>query len=131
MDYNRDVRFHCTRGVLRQGKKSKHSILTQCKTVMKVLSCNPDYGVSVSRFSPLRKMRVPVPDFHIGKRGGYRLIYSKSIVGQVVCIVFLSLYFKSTISDLDDSTYHQLSEISKNVISDPFSYDWEDMPLSE
>lgn len=131
MGYDHDVRFHCTQGIRKQGKKSKHTILTQCGTVMTVLSHNPDYGVSVSRFTPLRKMRVHVPQFRIGKRAGYRLIYAKSIIGQVVYIVFLSLYSKSNISDLDNSTYRQLLETSEAILSDPFSYDWEDFPVVE
>ncbi len=96
---------------------------------MKVLSFNPDYGVSLSGFNPLRKMRVHIPQYRIGKRGGYRLIYSKAIIGQIVYIVFLSLYSKSKVSDLDNSTYQQLIEISEEILSDPFSYDWED-PVS-
>jgi len=131
MAYSYDVRFHCTQGVQRQGKKSKHSILSHCKNITKVLTCNPDYGISVSRFGSLKKMRIAIPKFHLGKSGGYRLIYSKTIIGQVVYVVFLSVYFKSDISDLNNSTYSHLVDLSKEIFNDPLSYAWEDTDLIE
>lgn len=120
-----DVRFHCSKRVRHSGKKARHEVLTACKTVCDVLRLNPHYGVSIPRFHELRKMRMRVPGYNIGKSGGYRLIYRAQEMDQGIYIVFLETYSKSDREDLDHDAYKTLVAEADSILSQPLIYDWE------
>ena len=83
-----DVRFHCTARLRRSGKKSKHGVHHCCSELKKVLALNPNYGPVIPGHNALRKMRVHVPQFNIGKSGGYRLIYCAEIIDHAMHVIF-------------------------------------------
>jgi len=92
MVYSFDLKFHCSKRVLRSCKKSKkHNIQSQCQNVLKVLSINPERGIPVARYGKLRKMRVPIPKLALGKSGGYRLIYRTTLIDEIQYVVFLEV----------------------------------------
>ena len=124
-----DLKFHCSKRVLRSCKKSKqHNVSSQCQNVMKVISLFPERGVSIPRFSKLRKMRVPLPHLSVGKSGGYRLIYRTSIIDEIRYVVFLEVYFKGKKDDLTSGEYSELLNESEEILEDPLSFDWDDQP---
>ena len=126
--YNLGYKYHCSNRVLRSCKKSKkHQVTSQCSNVMKVLSIHPKRGLSIKRFSKLRKMRVPLPNLSLGQRGGYRLIYRTSIIDEIRYIVFLEVYFKGKKQDLTTEEYSILLEESETILSDPLEYEWSDL----
>ena len=119
-----DVRFHCTRGTQKSGKKSAHAVLDQCGVVRKVLAENRNYGVPVSGHGSLRKMRVRVPSLKKGKSGGYRTIYSTRVIDETTYIVFVALYFKSDVSDLTRGEYVELEKFADELLSNPLEHEW-------
>lgn len=127
MAFSGDVRFHCTARAKRSCRKSKHSISDACRTVMRVLETNPEYGVPIPGHGSLRKMRVAAPKLKVGKSGGYRLIYRKSRVDEIEYVVFLEVYFKGDVSDLSDQAYRQLAAEAEAILSDPLGVSWEDL----
>jgi hypothetical protein len=97
---------------------------------MVVLRGNPEYGVPIPGHSGLRKMRVQVPDARRGKRGGYRCIYRKAHIDEIEYLVFLEVYFKGDLDDLDHDTYERLRQDAAEILSDPLAVDWDDAPPS-
>ncbi len=89
---------------------------------------NPEFGVPIPKYSKLRKMRVRVPHLNLGKSGGYRLIYRRSIIDEIQYIVFLDLYFKGDKEDLSPSEYHRVLAESENIVSNILDFDWVDAP---
>jgi mRNA-degrading endonuclease RelE of RelBE toxin-antitoxin system len=120
-----DVRFHCSRRVRHSGKKAKHEVFAACKTVCDVLRLNPHYGVSIPRFHDLRKMRVRVPGYIVGKSGGYRVIYRAKEMDEATYVVFLETYSKSDCTDLANNDYKTLVVEAEAILSQPLRYDWE------
>jgi len=120
-----DVRFHCSKRVRHSGKKSKHRVMEACETVQKVLRLNPDYGVSLSGFPLLRKMRVKVPSLNVGKSGGYRLIYREMEMDEAIHVVLLETYFKGDSEDLSHGEYETLIIEAEAILSQPITHDWD------
>ncbi len=120
-----DVRFHCAAKVRKQGKKSKHRVLDCCGTVQQVLRLNPEYGVEVSGFAPLRKMRVAVPALKLGKSGGYRTIYRVQLIDEIKYVVFLQLYFKGDVEDLSAAEYRATLLESERILANVLDFNWE------
>lgn len=120
-----DVRFHCSKRVRHSGKKSKHRVLESCPTVLQVLRLNPHYGVTVSRFPDLRKMRLRVSGLNVGKSGGYRLIYRAKEMDEAMHVVFLETYFKGDAEDLSHQEYKGLVAEAETILSQPMLFDWD------
>ncbi len=130
-DSKRDVKFLCTHHTTKCAEKSKHHVLERCATVKKVLANNPEYGVSIPGHSNLKKMRVNVPKFNMGKSGGYRTIYSCAIIDETVHILFLDVFFKGDKEDLTKAEYDAHLKLSAQILGDPLLYDWEDFKPPE
>jgi len=125
MDYsNTETRFHLSRRAERSANNSKHNVLSELGTVKKILMLNPDYGVPVSGFGALRKMRVAVPKYNMGKSSGYRLVYRKAVVEEVVFIALLELYFKGDRADLSQSEYQVILEESEVLLNSLLDVAW-------
>lgn len=92
-----------------------------------VLALNPDRGVSIPGHGSLRKMRVQVPGAKLGKRGGYRCIYRKAHIDEIIYIVILEVYYKGDSEDLSNDAYDTLEVEAAEVLSDPLDVDWEDV----
>ncbi len=70
-------------------------------------------------------MRVHVPHAGLGKRGGYRLIYRKVEIDEMLYIYFADLYFKGDKEDLSTREYEILIQESEAAISNKEALDWE------
>jgi len=113
-----DFRFHCSKRATKSVKKSKHRLSECCDDVMKVLSTNPEYGALIRDTGGLRKMRVHVPALHVGKSGGYRLIYKALMVDEAWKIVLLAAYFKGDCEDLSQVEYGSIAGEADEILSD-------------
>ena len=120
-----DVRFHCSKRVRHSGKKAKHEVFASCKTVCDVLRLNPHYGESIPRFHDLRKMRVRVPGYNVGKSGGYRLIYRAKEMDEAIYVVYLETYSKSECVDLTSDDYKLLVQEAEAILAQPLLHVWE------
>lgn len=120
------VQFHFSKRIRSSIKKSKHHVHKSFDAVKKVLRLNPDYGTPIPKFSHLRKMRIHLPHMNMGKSGGYRLIYRKVVLEEVIRILFLETYFKGDQEDLPHDAYQTLLNDSETVLNDSLSYDWEE-----
>ena len=120
-----DVRFHCSKRVRNSCKKAKHEVVKACKTVCDVLRLNPHYGDSIPRFHDLRKMRLRVPGYNVGKSGGYRLIYRAKEMDQAIYVFYLETYSKSDREDLDHDAYKTLVTDAEAILTHPLLHDWE------
>ncbi len=89
---------------------------------------NTEYGDPIPKFAKLRKMRVRVPSLNVGKSGGYRLIYRRSIIDEVQYLVLLETYFKGDKEDLTFDEYQQLLTESDTILSNVLDYEWIDGP---
>ena len=120
-----DVRFHCSKRIRHSSKKARHEVFAACKTVCAVLRLNPHYGDSIPRFHDLRKMRIRIPGYNVGKSGGYRLIYRAQEMDQAIHVVFLVTYSKSDHADLDHDVYKTLVAEAEAILAKPLLFDWE------
>jgi hypothetical protein len=120
-----DVRFHCSKRVRHSGKKAKHRVFDACSFVCQALRLHPFYGESIPGFHDLRKMRLRVPGYNVGKRDGYRLIYRAKEMDQAVHIVFLETYSKSECADLTHAEYKLLAVEAEAILTQPLLHDWE------
>jgi hypothetical protein len=107
-------------------RQSHHGVERCCKAVQIVLAGNVDYGVPIPGHSGLRKMRVHVPAARLGKRGGYRCIYRKARIDEIDYVVFLDVFFKGDVEDLNRDQYNRLRAESDEILGDPLGVDWED-----
>lgn len=96
-----EVKFHRSDRFKKSLKKSKHKATDGIHTVKTVLRLNSEYGNLIPGCNGLRKMRFRVPGLNVGKSGGYRLIYRKVVMEEVIYILFLETYFKGNKEDLD------------------------------
>lgn len=119
-----DVRFHCSKRIRHSGKKAKHRVFDACPTVCQALRLNPFYGVSIPGFHDLRKMRLRVPGYNVGKRDGYRLIYRAREMDQAIHVVFLETYAKSDCADLTHHDYKLLAHEAEAILAQPLLHDW-------
>ena len=119
-----DVRFHCAAKAHKQAKKSKHRVFAECETVMNVLRLNPEYGVEVKGYAPLRKMRVAVPSLKLGKSGGYRVIYCVEQIDEIQYVVFVALYFKGDQADLSHEQYLEALQSAEEILGSVLDFDW-------
>jgi len=119
-----DVRFHCSKRIRHSGKKAKHRVFDACPTVCQALRLNPFYGVSIPGFHDLRKMRLRVPGYNVGKRDGYRLIYRAREMDQAIHVVFLETYAKSDCADLTHHDYKLLAHEAEAILAQPLLRDW-------
>lgn len=71
-------------------------------------------------------MRVAAPGLHVGKSGGYRLIYTAEEMDDMIRIVLLETYFKGDREDLSNGEYETLMGAAKEILSNPMIYDWSD-----
>ena len=129
MGYNKKhVRFHFSKKVKESIEKSKHNVGIHLKAYMKVLTAIPDHGVVIPKRRGLRKSRIKADKF--GKRGGYRLIYKRQEIDEIIHIAFLELFFKRVgkKEDLSDGEYKQLIKEAEVVLSNVIDFDWEDGP---
>lgn len=123
-----DFQFHCSKRAAKCVKKSKHRLGECCADVMKVLTANPEYGALIRGTDGLRKMRVHVPALHIGKSGGYRLIYKLLIIDEVWKIVFLTAYFKGDCEDLSQAEYDGIANDAEEIFNDcQGKFKWENV----
>ena len=120
-----DVRFHCSKRVRQSGKKAKHRVFDACPTLCQVLRLQPYYGESIPGFHDLRKMRLRVPGYPVGKRDGYRLIYRAKEMDQAVHVVFMETYSKSDYADLTRAEYKALVSEADAILAQPLLHDWE------
>jgi hypothetical protein len=118
------IKFFKTDRFKKAVKKSKHNIERELETIKQILGLNPDYGASIPHFGILRKMRVRSKASNFGKSGGYRLIYRKIVIDEIVHIIFLDLYFKGDKEDLSQAEYKNIETESEEIIKDP-NTDWE------
>lgn len=98
----------------------------RCQTLKYVLALNPEYGVPITGYPGLRKMRVQVPGARLGKRGGYRCIYQRARIDEIEYVVFLDVYYKGDTSDLTSGQYRALRAEAEAVLADPLDIEWED-----
>jgi mRNA-degrading endonuclease RelE of RelBE toxin-antitoxin system len=120
-----DVRFHCSKRVRHSAKKAKHEVFDACPIVCQALRLNPFFGVSIPRFHHLRKMRLRVPGFNVGKSGGYRLVYRAKEMDQAIYVVFLETYSKGDCEDLSHIEYKTLQAEAEIILFQPLLHDWE------
>lgn len=120
-----DVRFHCSKRVRQSGKRAKHRVFDACATVCQVLRLHPFHGDSIPGFHDLRKMRLRVPGYPVGKRDGYRLIYRAKEMDQAVHVVYLETYSKAECADLTHDEYKVLGREAEAVFAQPMLHDWE------
>jgi len=120
-----DVRFHCSKRVRHSGKKAKHEVFGACKTVCEVIRLNPYYGTAIPHFHDLRKMRMRVPGYNVGKSGGYRLIYRAKEMDEAIYVVFLETYSKNECEDLTHAEYKILVKEAATILAQPLLHDWE------
>jgi hypothetical protein len=113
-----DFQFHCSKRAAKCVKKSKHRLGECCGDVMKVLTTNPEYGALIRNAGGLRKMRVHVPTLHVGKSGGYRLIYRPMMVDEVWKIALLAAYFKGDCEDLSQAEYDLIALEAEAIFND-------------
>ena len=73
-------------------------------------------------------MRVQVPAAKLGKRGGYRCIYRKAQIDEIIYIVILEVFYKGDLEDLSGDAYDALAAEAADALSDPLDVDWEDVP---
>ena len=123
-----DVKFHLTSRFQASLKRSKHSVDRCLGDLKTVLTVNPEFGVPIPKYSKLRKMRVRVPHLNLGKSGGYRLIYRRSIIDEIQYLVFLDIYFKGDKEDLSASEYQRILAESENIVTNILDFDWVDAP---
>jgi len=71
-------------------------------------------------------MRVQVPAAKLGKRGGYRCIYRKAHIDEIIYIVILEVFYKGVLEDLSDDAYDTLETEAADALNDPLDVDWED-----
>lgn len=122
-----DFQFHCSKRAAKCVKKSKHRLGECCADVMKVLTANPEYGVLIKNTGGLRKMRVHVPSFPVGKSGGYRLIYKPMMIDEVWKIALLAAYFKRDCEDLSKAEYDGIAGEAEEIFNDAEGrFEWED-----
>ena len=121
-----NARFHCSRSARRSIKKAKHKLPACCENIKLVLALNPIYGVEISGWNSLRKMRLAVPGLNCGKSGGYRLIYRAIMIDEIWHIVFLRAFFKGDKEDLSHDKYFALAQESESILSSTLDYEWED-----
>ena len=114
-----DARFHCSKRVRHSEKKAKHQVFEACPAVCLVLRQHPFYGESIPGFHDLRKMRMRVPGYNVGKRDGYRLIYRAKEMDQAIHIVFLETYSKGECADLTHAEYKILVGEAEAILSQP------------
>lgn len=123
----KSARVHCSGGMLRAKKKSKHRVGEACEKVCSVLALNPEYGVVVKGHSPLRKMRVKAPGLTVGKSGGYRLIYATAVVDECHHFAMVALFYKGDMEDLEAHEYRQLEDDATEILANVFAYEWEEI----
>ncbi len=122
-----DFQFHCSKRAAKSVKKSKHRLGECCADVMKVLTTNPEYGALIRNTGGLRKMRVHVPALHVGKSGGYRLIYKTLMVDEVWKVALLAAYFKGDCEDLSQTEYEVIADEAEAICNDcEGKFAWED-----
>ncbi len=90
-----------------------------------MLRLYPHYGDSIPRFHDLRRMRVRVPGYNVGKSGGCRVIYRAKEMNEATYIVFLETYSKSERADLANDDYETLVVEAEGILSQPLRHDWE------
>ena len=123
-----DFQFHWSKRAAKSIKRSKHRLSECCADVMKVLITNPEYGAMIRDTGGLRKMRVHVPALHVGKSGGYRLIYKAIMVDEVWKIALLAAYFKGDCDDLTKSEYAAIATESEGIFNDSEEkFKWEEV----
>jgi len=115
--------FFCAKQLRKAASNSAHRVIDQCLNVKLVLGQHPEFGEPIPGTSGLRKMRVRVLD--IGKRGGYRLIYSKHESENGVRIALHDLYFKGDIADLPVATYKAISDVADAIDADVETIQWD------
>lgn len=103
--------------------KSKHGVGGKCDTVKKVLELTPERGDVIPKRGGLRKMRVAVAD--IGKRSGYRLVYSARNIEGEWLVAMHRLYFKSDQVDLTDTEYKTVMTEDEAIWKAPLLWDFE------
>lgn len=117
-------RVHCSHGMQRASKKSRHHVQEACAKVCSVLAMHPEYGVIVKGHAPLRKMRVKAPGLTTGKSGGYRLIYATSVIDECRHFALVALYYKGDREDLDPADYRRLEGDANGILGNVIDYDW-------
>ena len=123
---NFEVKFHISDRCKKSLKKSKHRAGDGIETVKTVVRLNPDYGAPIPGRDGLRKMRLRAPGLNAGKSGGYRLIYRKVLMEEVVYILFLDIYFKGDKEDLSNDAYVTLMNEAENLLDRLLEIPWED-----
>lgn len=123
---NFEVKFHISDRCKKSLKKSKHRAGDGIETVKTVVRLNPDYGAPIPGRDGLRKMRLRAPGLNAGKSGGYRLIYRKVLMEEVVYILFLDTYFKGDKEDLSNDEYITLMNEAENLLDHLLEIVWED-----
>ncbi|MEE9393925.1 MAG: hypothetical protein V3W41_15595 [Planctomycetota bacterium] len=71
-------------------------------------------------------MRIAIPQLKLGKRKGYRCIYSRRVVDETEHVVFLEAYFKGDKADLVPSDYLVIARIAKEIFENPLGHEWDD-----
>ncbi|MGH8019487.1 MAG: hypothetical protein ACREIA_14630 [Opitutaceae bacterium] len=69
-------------------------------------------------------MRLRVPGYNIGKRGGYRLVYRAKEMDEAIYIVYLETYSKSDCEDLTHDEYKTLLAEAEAILVQPLFHDW-------
>jgi hypothetical protein len=121
------IRFWCSERLRRAAKKSRHRVVEQCESVLRVLALHPTYGPIVAGHAPLRKMRIAIPSAAFGKRGGYRMIYREAMLDQARHVLLLRVYYKGDRDDLDPDGYREAWQEAEDVLQDVLSHDFLDV----
>ena len=77
------------------------------------LMINPQSGTVIPGCGGLRKIRIPDPRRHKGKRGGARIIYLD--IPEANWIVLLDIYGKDEKESLDSKTRQRLYQIAQEI----------------
>lgn len=123
---NFEVKFHISDRCKKSLKKSKHRAGDGIETVKTVIRLNPDYGTPIPGRDGLRKMRLRAPGLNSGKSGGYRLIYRKVLMEEVVFILLLDTYFKGDKEDLSNDEYIILMNEAEDLLDHLLEIAWDD-----
>ena len=121
-----EVKFHISERCKKSIKKSKHGAGDGIETVKKVIRLNPDFGTPIPKRNSLRKMRLRVPGLNVGKAGGYRLIYRKVVMEEVVYVLFLDTYFKGDKEDLRHPKHVAIMAEAESLLDRLLEIVWED-----
>lgn len=107
-------------------KCKKHNLTLAISNVKKLLKIDPEYGAAIPGHSKLRKVRATATNLNIGKRSGYRVIYRKTEIDDIIHLILLDVYFKGDKSDLSREEYSNLLIDSENIILSSEDVDWEE-----